>query len=109
MVCSRRADDILFDHNASHVIGSVVKTLTSHVNSLSQPGDLNVWNVVEIDPRHSQPSQVLFGRETIRDLAAHDCIVRLQSPWNESHKTTGLLLKLVKSLQVFDAMSQRLP
>src|SRR4030095_6245199 len=104
MVCPCRTDDVFFDHNATQVVSAEVETLPTHLDALCQPGDLNVWNVVENYPCHAQPAQLFVSRASVWNLPADLRVVWLQRPGNESDKSSSLLLQLIQPIQVLDAM-----
>ena len=108
MMRPRRADDVLFDHDAAEVVGAAVEPVAADVDSLRQPGDLNVRNVVEIEPADREPAQILVGREAVGNLAADRRVVRLQRPRDEGDEAARVLLHLIEPIQVLDAVLERL-
>src|SRR5204863_2276322 len=45
-------DDVLFDHQAAHVVGAEEEGQLANLQPLSDPARLNVRNVVKIEPAH---------------------------------------------------------
>ena len=57
-----RADDVLFDHHAAHVVGAEGETELPDLAALRHPRRLQVVEVVEHEPRERQRAQVLDAR-----------------------------------------------
>ena len=86
-----------------------MKPLSSHLNALSQPGNLDIGDVGQANSGQRQPAQILLARLPIRDLATDLGVIGLQRPGDEGHKAARPLLQLVDALQVLDAMLQAFP
>ena len=54
-----RADDVLFDHHAAHVVGAVCEAELADLAALSDPRRLQVVEVVEHDARERERAQVV--------------------------------------------------
>ena len=54
-----RADDVLFDHDAAHVVGAVREAELADLAALRDPRRLQVVEVVEHDARERERAQIV--------------------------------------------------
>src|SRR5262249_23154400 len=81
-----------------------MEALTTYIQPLCEPRDLNVRDVLQIEARKRQPSEILFARYAIRVSFAEGRVVGLKSPRYKSDETAGTFLKRAQSLQMLYAM-----
>src|SRR5262249_40391868 len=103
---SGRRDDVLFDHEASHVIRAEEQGDLADLGTLRYPRRLNVGNVVQIQARDCLILQVL-KRAGGRDIG-HVRVFGLECPGDECGKSAGLVLELADSLEMLHAFFKRL-
>ena len=76
----RGAHDVLFDHDAAHVVGAALEAELADTAALRHPGRLQVVEVVEHEPRDRQRAQVIHaGRFGAAELG----VLRLVTPRDE--------------------------
>src|SRR5271166_6457769 len=56
---SRRGDDVLFDHQAAHVVGAEEERRLADLGALRDPRRLDVADVVEVEPGNRLRAQIL--------------------------------------------------
>src|SRR5215813_3437048 len=104
MICAGRGDHVLFYHCAAKIVCAVMQSLSPNIQTLRQPGRLNIRYVVEIQPTNRKPSQVLIARNAIRKSFADRSVVWLKRPRDKRYKTRIPILKLTQPLKVHEAM-----
>ena len=71
---ARRPDDVLFDHDAAHVVGAVREAQLPDLSALGDPRRLKVVEVVEHDARERERAQIVdaggLGAAKLRVLRA---------------------------------------
>lgn len=106
------SDDVFFDHQASHIIGSEEECELTDFLALRDPGRLNVRNVVEIQSGDRLSLQV-FERTSRRELGHVDAVLAgttepggffwwLMRPADERGEAAGFVLQLAQPVEVFD-------
>src|SRR5208337_4474397 len=97
---ARRGDDVLLDHQASHVVGTEVQAKLADLGALGHPRRLDVRHVVEVEPRDRLGLEVLEGPR--RGHAGHVGVIGLKHPGDEGREAPSLILKLANPLEVLD-------
>ena len=100
-----RADDVLFDHHAAHVVGAVGEAELPDLAALRDPRRLQVVEVVEHDARDRERAQVVdAGRLAAAELG----VLRLIAPGDERGEAARLVLQLAQPEQVLEPLLDRL-
>lgn len=92
MHSARFCNYVLFDHQATHVVGSVQQRQLADFEPLCNPTALDVGDVVEVQSRDGLRVQV-FERATRRDVR-QVCVIGLKGPTNERSKAMRFILQL---------------
>ena len=96
-----RADDVLLDHHAAHVVGAVGQAQLPDLAALRHPGRLQVVEVVEHDARERERAQVVdAGRFAAGELG----VLRLIAPGDERGEAAGLVLQRAQPQQMLEAL-----
>ena len=99
------ADDVFFDHQAPHIVGTIQERQLTDLAALRDPARLNVGNVVEIQPRHGLRLQIL-ERPGCRDVG-HLGVVGLERPANEGREASRFVLQFPQPLQMLHPLGER--
>jgi hypothetical protein len=85
-----RADHVLFDHHAAHVVGAEGEAELPDLAALRHPRRLQVVEVVEHEPREGERAQVFdAGRLAASPLG----VFRLVAPCDERGEPAGFVLR----------------
>ena len=102
------ADDVFLQHHAPHVVSAEAEPELADLESLRDPGRLDVDHVVEEDSRNRERLQEVDGRCFILDPPAESGVLRLERPRDERRKSAAFFLKLTEGLEVIDPVLERL-
>src|ERR1022692_1076841 len=61
VMCAGGGDHVLLDHDAAHVVAAEAQADLAGLQSLGDPGRLNVLDVVEVDARDRQVLQIFYS------------------------------------------------
>ena len=100
-----RADDVLLDHHAAHVVGAEGEAELPDLAALRHPRRLQVVEVVEDDARERERAQVVDAGRL--DAAALG-VLGLVAPGDERGEAAGLVLQIAQPHHVLDALLVRL-
>lgn len=114
------ADDVFFDHQATHVVGPEEQRDLSDLLALCDPRGLNVRHVVEEQPSDGLGFEVLErtgGRKLGHVGAAFATVLRIPTeprrdmrrlvrPANERRETAGFVLQFSNTAQMLDAFGE---
>ena len=100
-----RADHVLFDHDAAHVVHAESQAHLANLQSDREPRDLDVVDVVEIDAAEGQHSQILGGGYLGKVSLGKFGIFGLERPGNECGKASCLVLERAELLEMIDAVA----
>src|SRR3954451_754302 len=92
--------DVFCDHDAADVVAAEPETELAGLETLSDPGALDVLNVVEVDAGDGEGLEVLDGGRFLFDKAAKRGVLALEGPRDEGGEAAGLLLEIADELEV---------
>src|SRR5207253_5014559 len=96
---TRRADDVLLDHDAAHVVGAVSEAQLTDFAALRHPGRLQVVEVVEDNSGDRERAEVIdSGRFAAFELR----VVWLIAPGDECSEAAGFILQFPQPEQVLE-------
>src|ERR1017187_199254 len=97
-------DDVLFDHDAAHIVAAEAQPELAGLEALRDPGGLHVLDVIEVDARDRQRLQVLDSGSFLFDEAAERSVFALVGPGDEGGEAAGFLLQVADQFQVVHAL-----